>query len=100
MIAEVDENPTLYDQGHIPGAVKLDWHTTCRTRSSATSSTRPGFEALLGASGICNDTTVVFYGDRNNWYAAYAYWLFKIYGHEDARVMNGGRPSGTPRAAR
>ena len=91
VVAEVDENPDLYDEGHIPGAVKLHWRTTSRTRSSATSSRRPEFEQLMGSRGIANDTTVVLYGDKNNWFAAYAYWYLKIYGHQDVRILDGGR---------
>jgi thiosulfate/3-mercaptopyruvate sulfurtransferase len=81
----------LYDIGHIPGATNLDWHTDLQNQVERDFLDKAGFEALLGKNGIGNDTTVVFYGDRNNWYATYAYWLFKYFGHRDARVMNGGR---------
>jgi thiosulfate/3-mercaptopyruvate sulfurtransferase len=90
-IVESDEDVLLYDMGHIPGAVKIDWHTDLQNPVERDFLDKAGFEALMRQNGINNDTTVVFYGDRNNWYATYAYWLFKYFGHNDARVMNGGR---------
>jgi thiosulfate/3-mercaptopyruvate sulfurtransferase len=91
-IVEADEDPLLYEaMGHIPGAVKLDWHVDVQDPVRRDFVNKQAFEALMGRYGIGNDTTVVFYGDRNNWYAAYSYWLFKLYGHKDARLMNGGR---------
>jgi thiosulfate/3-mercaptopyruvate sulfurtransferase len=90
-IVESDEDVLLYEVGHIPGAVKLDWHTDQQDPVVRDFVNTAGFEQLLAARGIANDTTVVFYGDRNNWYAAYTYWLFKMYGHADCRIMNGGR---------
>jgi thiosulfate/3-mercaptopyruvate sulfurtransferase len=90
-IVESDEDVLLYDMGHVPGAINLDWHTDLQDQVKRDFLDKAGFEALLGKNGIGNDTTVVFYGDRNNWYATYAYWLFKYFGHRDARVMNGGR---------
>ena len=90
-IVESDEDVLLYDMGHIPGAINLDWHTDLQDQVKRDFLDKAGFEELLGKNGIGNDTTVVFYGDRNNWYATYAYWLFKYLGHRDARVMNGGR---------
>jgi thiosulfate/3-mercaptopyruvate sulfurtransferase len=90
-IAESDEDVLLYDLGHIPGAVKIDWHTDLQNPVERDFLDKAGFEALMRQNGINNDTTVVFYGDRNNWYATYAYWLFKYFGHNDVRVMNGGR---------
>ena len=90
-IAECDEDILLYDIGHIPGAVKLDWHTDLQNQIRRDFVSRNEFEGLMDAVGITNETTVVFYGDRNNWYATYAFWLFKYYGHKDCRVMNGGR---------
>lgn len=90
-IVESDEDVLLYDLGHIPGAVKLDWHTDLQDPVSRDFIDKAGFEALMSRCGISNDTTVVFYGDRNNWYATYTFWLFKYYGHEDCRVMDGGR---------
>jgi thiosulfate/3-mercaptopyruvate sulfurtransferase len=91
-IVEADEDPLLYEGvGHIPNAVKLDWHVDVQDPVRRDFVDKAGFEALLRRYGIGNDTTVVFYGDKNNWYAAYSFWLFKLYGHRDARIMNGGR---------
>lgn len=91
-IVEADEDPLLYEaMGHIPGAVKLDWHVDVQDPVRRDFVNKQAFEALMSRYGINNDTTVVFYGDKNNWYAAYSYWLFKLYGHKDARLMNGGR---------
>ena len=90
-IVESDEDVLLYDLGHIPGAIKLDWHTDLQNPVARDFVDKAEFEALMRRNGIANDTTVVFYGDRNNWYATYTYWLFRYFGHKDARVMNGGR---------
>src|SRR3954453_11234607 len=90
-IAEVDENPDLYEEGHIPGAVKLHWRDDLQDPVERDVVDRETFEQLLGERGIGNDTTVVLYGDRNNWFAAYAYWYLKIYGHDDVRILDGGR---------
>ena len=90
-IVESDEDILLYDIGHIPGAIKLDWHTDLQNPVERDFVDKDGFEALMRRSGIANDSTVVFYGDRNNWYACYTFWLFKLYGHADCRVMDGGR---------
>ncbi|HEX6799548.1 MAG TPA: sulfurtransferase [Ktedonobacterales bacterium] len=91
-IVEADEDPLLYEAiGHIPNAVKLDWHTDVQNPVRRDFIDREGFEALMRRYGIGNDTTVVFYGDKNNWYAAYSYWLFTMYGHQNAKLMNGGR---------
>jgi thiosulfate/3-mercaptopyruvate sulfurtransferase len=90
-IVESDEDILLYDIGHIQGAVKLDWHTDLQNPVARDFVDKAGFEALMAKAGIANDTTVVFYGDKNNWYACYTFWLFKYYGHEDARIMDGGR---------
>jgi thiosulfate/3-mercaptopyruvate sulfurtransferase len=90
-VVESDEDVLLYDMGHIPGAINLDWHTDLQDQVKRDFLDRAGFEELMRKNGIGNDTTVVFYGDRNNWYATYTYWLFKYFGHKDARVMNGGR---------
>src|SRR5215208_2550396 len=90
-IIEADEDVLLYEQGHVPGAVKLDWLVDVQNQVERDFVDKQGFEALMGRWGIANDTTVVFYGDKNNWYACYSFWLFKYYGHQDARVMNGGR---------
>jgi thiosulfate/3-mercaptopyruvate sulfurtransferase len=89
--AEVDENPSLYEEGHIPGAVKLHWRDDLQDPIERDLVEKEQFERLLGGLGIGNDTTVVLYGDRNNWFAAYAYWYLKIYGHQDVRILDGGR---------
>jgi thiosulfate/3-mercaptopyruvate sulfurtransferase len=91
VVAEVDESPDLYDEGHIPGAVKLHWRDDLQDPVERDLVDRESFERLLGARGIGNDTSVVLYGDRNNWFAAYAYWYLRIYGHEDVRILDGGR---------
>src|SRR6266852_74723 len=91
VVAEVDENTDLYEEGHIPGAVKLHWKEDLQDPVERDVIEKDAFEQLMGSRGIGNDTTVVLYGDRNNWFAAYAYWYLKIYGHEDARVVDGGR---------
>jgi thiosulfate/3-mercaptopyruvate sulfurtransferase len=91
VVAEVDENPALYDEGHIPGAVKLHWKDDLQDPLERDLVDKPTFERLLGSVGIGNDTTVILYGDRNNWFAAYAYWYLKIYGHADVRLLDGGR---------
>ena len=91
VVAEVDENPALYDEGHIPGAVKLHWKEDLQDPLIRDVVKKDRFEELLGERGIRNDTTVVLYGDKNNWFAAYAYWYLKTYGHEDVRLLDGGR---------
>src|SRR5919205_4033960 len=91
VVAEVDETPELYDEGHIPGAVKLHWREDLQDPVERDLVDRETFERLLGERGIGNDTTVVLYGDRNNWFAAYAYWYLKTYGHGDVRILDGGR---------
>ncbi len=91
VLAEVDENPDLYEEGHIPGAVKLHWRDDLQDPIERDIVAKETFEAVLGSRGIANDTTVVLYGDRNNWFAAYAYWYLKVYGHEDVRILDGGR---------
>ena len=90
-LVESDEDVLLYEAGHLPGAVKIDWHEDEQDQVRRDFIDKAGFEQLMSSRGIANDTTVVFYGDRNNWYAAYTYWLFKMYGHRDCRIMNGGR---------
>ncbi len=90
-IVEADEDPLLYEVGHIRNAVKLDWHVDVQDPIRRDFVDQAAFEALMSRYGIANDTTVIFYGDKNNWYAAYTFWLFKLYGHVDARLMNGGR---------
>ncbi len=90
-IVESDEDYLLYETGHIPGAVKVDWFTTLQDPVRRDFLTQGEFEELCSRLGISNDTTVVFYGDKNNWFACYAFWLFEYYGHEKRRVMDGGR---------
>jgi thiosulfate/3-mercaptopyruvate sulfurtransferase len=90
-LVESNEDILLYDQGHIPGAVKLDWVADLNDPVVRDYLDRERFEKLLAAKGISNDTTVIFYGDKNNWWATYAFWVFKLFGHQDARIMNGGR---------
>lgn len=90
-IVESDEDVLLYDIGHIPGAVKIDWHVDLQDAVVRDYVTKRGFEMLLSTRGIANDSTVVFYGDKNNWWACYAFWVFKLFGHMDCRIMNGGR---------
>jgi thiosulfate/3-mercaptopyruvate sulfurtransferase len=91
VVAEVDENPDLYDEGHIPGAIKLHWRDDLQDPVERDLVEKEAFERLMGARGISNDTTLVLYGDKNNWFAAYAYWYVKIYGHQDVRILDGGR---------
>jgi thiosulfate/3-mercaptopyruvate sulfurtransferase len=90
-VLESNEDVLLYETGHVPGAQKLDWHADLNDPVARDFVGPEGFAQLASRLGISPDSTVVFYGDRNNWWAAYAYWLFKLYGHEDARVMDGGR---------
>jgi thiosulfate/3-mercaptopyruvate sulfurtransferase len=91
VVAEVDENPDLYDEGHIPGAVKLHWREDLQDEVERDLIEKDAFEQLMGRLGISNDTALVLYGDKNNWFAAYAYWYLKIYGHDDVRILDGGR---------
>ena len=91
VVAEVDENPDLYDEGHIPGAIKLHWKDDLQDPVERDLVDKASFEQLLGSRGIGNDTVLVLYGDKNNWFAAYAYWYVKTYGHKDVRILNGGR---------
>lgn len=90
-LVEVDEDVLLYEQGHVPGAVKLDWHTELQRPDVRDFVDAAGFKALMEAKGISNDDTVVLYGDKSNWWAAYAFWFFKYNGHRDVRLMDGGR---------
>jgi thiosulfate/3-mercaptopyruvate sulfurtransferase len=90
-LIEVDVDTKAYDAGHVPGAVALNWETQLQDQVSRDILSKAQFEALLGAAGVNRSDTVVLYGDNNNWFAAYAFWLFKISGHEDVRLMNGGR---------
>ncbi len=91
VVAEVDENPDLYEEGHIAGSVKLHWKDDLQDPLVRDVVPREEFERLMGERGIANDTTVVLYGDKNNWFAAYAYWYLKTYGHEDVCLLDGGR---------
>src|SRR5262249_795789 len=88
---EVDVDTTAYGTGHIPGALGWDWRQDLQRRPVRDIPTREEWERLLSRSGIANDTTVVLYGDNSNWFAAFAYWLFRLYGHDTVRLMNGGR---------
>jgi thiosulfate/3-mercaptopyruvate sulfurtransferase len=90
-IVESDEDVLLYSQGHVPGAVRIDWHTDLQDQVVRDYIDKTRFAELCASKGIANDTTVVFYGDKNNWWACYAFWVFKLYGHADCRIMNGGR---------
>ncbi|EWM15158.1 MULTISPECIES: sulfurtransferase [unclassified Kutzneria] len=91
VFVEVDEDTSAYDGGHIPGAVKIDWKTDLQDQVRRDFVDRAGFEALLSARGIGNDDQVVLYGGNNNWFAAYAYWYFKLYGHDKVALLDGGR---------
>ncbi len=90
-IVEVDEDTTLYAQGHIENAITFNWREDLQDGLRRDIISKEGFEALLSKSGIANDTTVILYGGNNNWFAAYAYWYFKLYGHQDVRLLDGGR---------
>ena len=90
-IIESDEDPLLYAIGHIEGAVQVDWFSTLQHPLRRDFLTKEQFEEVASKLGITNDTTVVFYGDKSNWFAAYALWLFQYYGHKNVRIMNGGR---------
>ena len=91
VLVEVDEDTTAYDGGHIEGAVKIDWKSDLQDPVRRDFVNREQFEALLSERGIATDDTVVLYGGNNNWFAAYAYWYFKLYGHGDVRLLDGGR---------
>ena len=90
-VVESDEDPLLYRAGHIPGAVQVDWFSTLQHPLRRDFLSKEAFEAVVSSMGISNDTTVVFYGDKSNWFACYALWLFQYYGHQKVRIMNGGR---------
>ncbi|MGW7530810.1 sulfurtransferase [Amycolatopsis sp. NPDC054798] len=91
VFAEVDEDTTAYDNGHIRGAVKLDWRKDLQDGVRRDFVNKEGFEKLLSEKGISNDDRVILYGGNNNWFAAYAYWYFKLYGHENVQLLDGGR---------
>jgi thiosulfate/3-mercaptopyruvate sulfurtransferase len=90
-LVEVDVDTEAYETGHIPGAVGWNWQSQLQDGLRRDLLPKAEFEALMSSSGIANDTTIVLYGDNNNWFATYAYWQLKIFGHEDVRIMNGGR---------
>ncbi len=90
-LIESNEDVLLYDTGHIPGAVKIDWHMDLNDPITRDYIQKEEFEALMKRNGISNDTTVVFYGDKNNWWATYAFWVFQLFGHSNAKVIDGGR---------
>jgi thiosulfate/3-mercaptopyruvate sulfurtransferase len=90
-LVEVDVDTAAYDLGHLPGAVGWHWQNDLQQRPMRDIPTKAEWEALVRKAGIGNDTTVVLYGDNHNWFAAFAYWLFKLYGHADVRLMDGGR---------
>jgi thiosulfate/3-mercaptopyruvate sulfurtransferase len=91
VFVEVDEDTTAYDGGHIPGAIKLDWKKDLQDPVRRDFVSKAQFEALLSERGIGNDDQVILYGGNNNWFAAYAYWYFKLYGHENVKLLDGGR---------
>jgi thiosulfate/3-mercaptopyruvate sulfurtransferase len=91
VVVESDEDVLLYDTGHIPGAVKVDWHTDLNDPLTRDYVDGARFAEVMGARGIGRDTTIVLYGDRNNWWAAYALWVFSLFGHSDVRLLDGGR---------
>ncbi|MEU3453989.1 sulfurtransferase [Micromonospora sp. NPDC006766] len=91
VFVEVDEDTSAYDTGHIAGAVKLDWRTDLQDPVRRDFVNQAQFEALLSERGIANDDVVILYGGNNNWFAAYAYWYFKLYGHRDVKLLDGGR---------
>jgi thiosulfate/3-mercaptopyruvate sulfurtransferase len=91
VVVESDEDVLLYDTGHIPGAVKVDWHTELNDPVTRDYVDGERFAQICAERGITRDTTVVFYGDRNNWWATYALWVFSLFGHPDVRILDGGR---------
>ncbi|MGI8925671.1 MAG: sulfurtransferase [Tepidiformaceae bacterium] len=90
-IIESNEDPLLYPSGHIPGAVQVDWALDLNDQVRRDYLQKQGFDALMSRIGVTKDTTVVFYGDKNNWWATYAFWVFQLFGHTNAKVMDGGR---------
>jgi len=91
VLVEVDEDTSAYDKGHIRGAVKIDWKKDLQDPVRRDFVDKAGFEALLSERGISNDDTVILYGGNNNWFAAYAYWYFRLYGHQNVKLLDGGR---------
>jgi thiosulfate/3-mercaptopyruvate sulfurtransferase len=90
-VVEVDENPALYAEAHIPGAIGFDWKLDLQDQVRRSFLNAEDFSALMSSRGISNDHTVVLYGDRNNWFAAYTYWYFRYYGHDKVKLVNGPR---------
>ena len=90
-VVESDEDVLLYDMGHVPGAVKVDWQGDLQDQLVRDYIDAEKFAAICSRAGIADDTTVVFYGDKSNWWACYAFWAFKLFGHKDCRIMDGGR---------
>ena len=90
-LVEVDVDTKAYDAGHIPGSIGFNWQTQLQDQVTRDIISKEAFEKLVGSAGISPTDTVILYGDNNNWFAAYGFWLFKIYGHKDVRLMNGGR---------
>ncbi len=90
-VIESDEDILLYEQGHVPGSIKTDWQTELQDQIRRDYRDRRSFEELCSAKGIANSDALVFYGDKNNWWACYAFWTFKLFGHEKCMIMNGGR---------
>lgn len=97
-IVEVDEDTSAYEKNHIKNAIRIDWTKDLQDPVRRDFIDQEGFEKLLSAKGIGNDTTVVLYGGNNNWFASYAFWYFKLYGHQDVKLLDGGRKkwSSTP----
>ena len=91
VLVEVDEDTSAYDTGHISGAVKIDWKKDLQDPVRRDFVDKAGFDALLSERGISNDDTVILYGGNNNWFAAYAYWYFRLYGHQNVKLLDGGR---------
>ena len=90
-LIEVDVDTEAYDEGHAPGAIGFNWETELQNQTTRDVLTKAEFEELLGGHGVSDDSTIVLYGDNSNWFAAYAYWQFKYYGHDDVRLLDGGR---------
>src|SRR5436853_6700053 len=90
-LIEIDVDTKAYDAGHIPGAVGFNWQTQLQDQVRRDIINKEAFEKLVGGAGVSPNDSVILYGDNNNWFAAYGFWLFKIYGHKDVRLMNGGR---------
>jgi thiosulfate/3-mercaptopyruvate sulfurtransferase len=91
VLVEVDEDTSAYDKGHIPGAIKIDWKNELQDPVRRDFVEKTGFEALLSQKGIAGDDLVILYGGNNNWFAAYAYWYFRLYGHQSVKLLDGGR---------